>query len=86
LIVNFWKYMEIEKFKESYESHPNIGTFDFTLFNNRFKQNRMYGEKNILFFDNGRDFYGKFKIDSTTGWLNIKGTKNLGAFIKAQSR
>ncbi len=28
----FLKYMEIEKFKESYESHPHIGTFDFTLF------------------------------------------------------
>ncbi len=55
----FLKYMEIEKFKESYESHPNIGTFDFTLFNNRFKQNRMYGEKNILFFDNGERFLRK---------------------------
>ncbi len=44
----------------------------------------MYGKRNILFFDNGKEFYGKFKFNAESGWLNIKGTKNLGAFSKTK--
>jgi len=75
--------LEIKLFQESYKSHPNISTFDFSLCNNTFHLNKMYGKFHILFFDNGEQFYGKFKFDSNSGWLNIKGTKNLGAFLKS---
>ena len=65
---NFLNLLEIKIFKEVYKSHPNISTFDFSLCNEKFHLNKMYG---------------KFKFDSKSGWLNIKGTKNLGAFFKS---
>jgi superfamily II DNA or RNA helicase len=80
----FLNLLEIKLFQESYKSHPNISTFDFSLCNNTFHLNKMYGKFHILFFDNGEQFYGKFKFDSNSGWLNIKGTKNLGAFLKSE--
>jgi len=43
----------------------------------------MYGKRHILFFDTGEAFYGKYKFNVNSGWLNIKGTKNLGALFKA---
>ncbi len=78
----FLNYLEIETFHEIYRTHPNISTFDFSFCNSKFQLNRMYGKRNILFFDNGKEFYGKFKFNAESGWLNIKGTKNLGAFFK----
>ncbi len=84
LTDEFLNYLEIETFHEIYPTHPNISTFDFSFCNSKFHLNKMYGKRNILFFNNGKEFYGKFKFNAESGWLNIKGTKNLGAFFKNQ--
>jgi hypothetical protein len=76
--------LEIESFYKVYQTHSNISTFDFSLCNDRFHINNMYGKRHILFFDTGEAFYAKYKFNTKSGWLNIKGTKNLGAFFKAK--
>jgi len=80
----FLNSLEIESFYEVYQTHPNISTFDFSFCNGKFHLNNMYGKRHILFFDTGEAFYGKYKFNTQSGWLNIKGTKNLGAFFKAK--
>jgi len=80
----FLNSLEIESFYEVYQTHSNISTFDFSLCNDRFHINNMYGKRHILFFDTGEAFYAKYKFNTKSGWLNIKGTKNLGAFFKAK--
>ena len=80
---NFLNFLEVKLFQDIYKNHPNISTFDFSLCNEKFHLNKMYGKFHILFFENGEQFYGKFKFDANSGWLNIKGTKNLGAFFKS---
>jgi len=83
LSEEFLNCLEIKSFYQLYQTHSNISTFDFSFCNNRFHLNHMYGKRHILFFDTGEAFYGKYKFNAKSGWLNIKGTKNLGALFNA---
>jgi hypothetical protein len=60
----FLNLLNVKIFEEVYKSHPNISTFDFSLCNDRFHLNKMYGKRHILLFDTGEFFYGKYKFNS----------------------
>ncbi len=85
LSIEFINFMQIMEFKAEYETHKNIGLFDFDKLRALHPTLKVRNKKNVLFFENGSNFNISVKWDSSKGWQSVKGTKaNIGAFLKAK--